>query len=158
MIELVDRLERHDERRPSMVLENHGGRERRFEAMRVVMLDDASKGALRRAGGRRLGVVWKGVQEPLHLGRRSHAPKDSPFFRREGRQGWSDGADRSRAGRVAQCACLKACIRSGGVQSLPLNMVNSVPSEAITAVRRLCVTAAALGPSRMTDTPRADAK
>ena len=66
------------------MLEDHRGSEGRFEAVRVVMLHDPAKGALRCAGRRRFRVVRKRVEEPLHLRRRSHAPEDAPLLPRKG--------------------------------------------------------------------------
>ena len=54
---------------------------------------------------------------------------------------------------AAQRACLTASMSSAGVHSLPLRIVDSVPSGSMTAVRRLCVTPPDSVPSRKTDTP-----
>ena len=81
MIELVDRFEADDKRRIAVLFEYGRRKQRRFEAMRGVMADDAAKTAQRGASGRRLGVVGKRVQLPLHVERRAQ-PRDQPAFGR----------------------------------------------------------------------------
>ena len=51
MIELVDRFEADDERRIPVLLEDRGGEQRRLEAVRRAMPDDAAKAAQRGAPG-----------------------------------------------------------------------------------------------------------
>ena len=66
VIELVDRFEADDERRVPVLFEHRRRKERRFEAVRRVMPDDAAKAAQRRAPGRRFGVVGKRVEVALN--------------------------------------------------------------------------------------------
>ena len=51
VIELVDRFEAEHERRPAVLLEDHRGGQRRFQAVRGVVPDDAAEAAQRRAPG-----------------------------------------------------------------------------------------------------------
>src|SRR5688500_12141618 len=85
MIELVDRLEAEDERRMAVLLENHCGGQRSFQAMRGAMPDHAAKTSKRRAAWRRFRVVGKVVQEPLYGERRSQSLDDSALGARERR-------------------------------------------------------------------------
>ena len=77
MIELVDRFEADDERRIAVLLEHRGRKQRRLEAVRGAMPDDAAKAAQRGAARRRLGVVGKRVQVALNRERRAQ-PRDQP--------------------------------------------------------------------------------
>ena len=65
MVEQVDRLEAQDERRIAVLLEDDGRRQRRLEAVRRAVADDAAEAAQRLAAG--LGVVGQGVELALHL-------------------------------------------------------------------------------------------
>ena len=70
MIELVDRLEAEDERRVAVLLEHDRGEQRRLEAMRAAVADDAAKAAQRGASVR-LVVVGQAIQIALDRERRA---------------------------------------------------------------------------------------
>ena len=77
MVEFVDGFEAHYERRVAVLLQDDGGGQRRLQAMRGVMPDDAAKASQRGAARRRLGVVGQCVQPALHVIRRLQ-PRDQP--------------------------------------------------------------------------------
>src|SRR5215813_11399997 len=85
MIELVDRLEAQDERRPAVLLEDDRRGERRLEAVSHAVSYHLSEAAQRRASGRRLVVVRERVEIPLDCGGRLQSPDQSLFNRGEGR-------------------------------------------------------------------------
>ena len=70
VIELVDRLEAEDERRVAVLLEDDRREQRRLEAMRAAVADDAAKAAQRRAPAG-LVVVGQAVEVALNGERRA---------------------------------------------------------------------------------------
>ncbi len=81
VVELVDRFEADDERRIPVLPEHCGRKQRRLEAMRRPMTDDAAEAAQRRATGWRLRVVGKRVEVALD-GQRRPQPGDEPTLGR----------------------------------------------------------------------------
>jgi hypothetical protein len=81
MVEEVHRLEAQNQRGPSVLLHDHGRKQRRLEAVCRASLDDAAKGAKCLAGF--LGVVRQGVQIPLHGQRCGESSDEAPLSRRE---------------------------------------------------------------------------
>jgi hypothetical protein len=81
VIELVDRLEAHHERRVAALLENGCRRQRRFHAVRHAVPDDAAEAALR--GAALFGVVGQGVQPRLHRRGRAERVDNSSLGGRE---------------------------------------------------------------------------
>ena len=63
VIEFVNRLEAHDERRIPMLFENDRGAQRGFETMRGSCANDAAKRSERGGVWRRLGVVGQPVEK-----------------------------------------------------------------------------------------------
>ena len=83
VVELVDRLEAHGERRVAVLLENHRGGERGFQAVHRTFADHAAKAPQRGAPGRRLVVVGQPVQKRLHGLGRAQPADDLPLGCRE---------------------------------------------------------------------------
>ncbi len=81
VVELVDRFEADDERRVPVLFEHRRRKQRRLEAMRRPMSDDAAEAAQRRAAGWRLRVVGKRVEVALD-GQRRPQPGDEPTLGR----------------------------------------------------------------------------
>jgi hypothetical protein len=89
VIEFVDGFERHHQRRPSMMLEDHRCCERCFEAVGGVVSDHSSKRALGGAFGRRFRVVRQRVEKALDAGRCTDALQDPSL-------GWCESRQRRR--------------------------------------------------------------
>ena len=144
-----------------MLLEHDGREERRLEAVRASVPDDAAKAAQRRALRRRLGVVGQAIQIALDVERRPQ-PRDQPALARRERvaeavdrrrRSWLDRPDAS----VVAATCLRSASTWSGVHSLPVYAFTSVPSASMIAVRRLWVMSSGSFISRDTETPKRDA-
>ena len=82
MIEMIDRLEAEHERRVAVLLEHDGREQRRLEAMRDAVADDAAKAAERGAAAGLL-VVGKAIEILLHRQRCAEARDEPPLARGE---------------------------------------------------------------------------
>src|SRR5262245_1779004 len=84
VVEEIERLEAHDQRRIAVLLQQASGKQRGFETMGGMAPHDLTEAAQRARAGRRLGVVGEPVQVILHLRRRAQARNQAPLGRREG--------------------------------------------------------------------------
>jgi hypothetical protein len=83
VIEVINRLETHDERRKSVLLQNAGGSQGRLKAVRRTMPQNLPETSQRFWTGLRFGVVGQPVEKPLHQDRRAQPPNQASLRWRE---------------------------------------------------------------------------
>src|SRR5581483_1532038 len=87
VIEMVRGLEAEDQGRIAMLLEDHGGRERRFQAVRLPQADHLTEAAL--GGAVWFGIIRELVQPSLDVCGRVARGNQTAFGRRK--KGWDRG-------------------------------------------------------------------
>src|SRR5215831_9893906 len=83
VIEVINRLETHDKRRKSVLLQDAGGGQGCLEAVRRPAPQNLPKTSQRFGAGLRFGIVGQPVQKTLHQDRRAQPPNQAPLRRRE---------------------------------------------------------------------------
>src|SRR5262249_30614066 len=121
VIEVVGRLEAHDERRKTVLLQDAGGGEGRLEAVRRPAPQNLPKASERFGARLRFGVVGQLVEKTLHQDRRAQPPNQAPLRRRKDGEGGRPMVHAFLSAAAKQP--IRSMRRSIAVQPSPKNIV-----------------------------------